>query len=74
MSRYSKTPVLFDAPPVGKSFGQVLTDVESTPYGAGDTVFAAFVGANPRVSGIFFVMCNNIDRLAMSRNFTFRTT
>ena len=46
-----QAPVLFDAPPIGKKFGSVLTDVHtSAPYHAGDIVSAQFVGANPRVS------------------------
>lgn len=33
------------------SFGQILTDVnKGTTFHAGDTVYAVFVGANPRVS------------------------
>ncbi|KAJ7066898.1 Neutral/alkaline nonlysosomal ceramidase [Mycena belliarum] len=43
-----QTGVVFDAPPIGKSFGQVLVDVAKTTYKAGDTVVAQFVGANPR--------------------------
>ncbi|KAJ7200981.1 Neutral/alkaline nonlysosomal ceramidase [Mycena rebaudengoi] len=43
-----QTGVVFDAPPIGKSFGQVLIDVAKTAYHAGDTVIAQFVGANPR--------------------------
>ncbi|KAJ7683523.1 Neutral/alkaline nonlysosomal ceramidase [Mycena rosella] len=43
------TGVVFDAAPIGKSFGQVLIDVvKSAAYKAGDTVVAQFVGANPR--------------------------
>ncbi|KAJ7039381.1 Neutral/alkaline nonlysosomal ceramidase [Mycena alexandri] len=43
------TGVVFDAAPIGKSFGQVLIDVaKTTAYRAGDTVVAQFVGANPR--------------------------
>ncbi|KAJ7174628.1 Neutral/alkaline nonlysosomal ceramidase [Mycena filopes] len=43
------TGVVFDAAPIGKSFGQVLIDVVKTAaYKAGDTVIAQFVGANPR--------------------------
>lgn len=45
-----QTGVVFDAPPIGKKFGAVLTDVKTTAYHAGDTVTATFVGANPRVS------------------------
>jgi neutral ceramidase len=45
-----QTGVVFDAAPIGKSFGQVLIDVVKTAaYKAGDTVVAQFVGANPRV-------------------------
>lgn len=48
-----QTAVVFDAPPIGKKFGAVLTDVQtSTPYRAGNIVSAQFVGANPRVSEI----------------------
>jgi len=44
-----QTGVVFDAAPIGKKFGAVLTDVKTNaPYHAGDTVFAQFVGANPR--------------------------
>jgi len=42
-------PVVFDAAPFGSSFGKLKTDVSTTvPYTAGETVFATFVGANPR--------------------------
>ncbi|GJJ09910.1 hypothetical protein Clacol_004134 [Clathrus columnatus] len=41
-------PVVFDAAPFGKSFGQVLSDVQSTPYSVNQTVSVQFVGANPR--------------------------
>ncbi|KAJ7190130.1 Neutral/alkaline nonlysosomal ceramidase [Mycena pura] len=44
-----QTEVMFDAAPLGKTFGQVLQDVSAdAPYRAGETVFAVFVGANPR--------------------------
>lgn len=43
-----QTGVIFDSPPIGKSFGQALIDVLKTPYHAGDTALAQFVGANPR--------------------------
>jgi len=44
-----QTGVVFDAPPFGKHFGQVLTDVNTqTPYSAGSSVSVQFVGANPR--------------------------
>lgn len=41
------TGVVQDSPPLGKEFGNVLTDVAS-PYRIGTTVKAVFVGANPR--------------------------
>lgn len=43
-----QTGVVFDAPSLGKGFGSVLANVNSTPYRAGDTVHVQFVGANPR--------------------------
>ncbi|KAF7324309.1 Neutral/alkaline nonlysosomal ceramidase [Mycena venus] len=59
-----QTGVVFDAAPIGKKFGQVLIDVAKTAYTAGDTVFAQFVGANPRnnlrLEGTFL----NVDHLA----------
>ncbi|KAK0212090.1 Neutral/alkaline nonlysosomal ceramidase [Desarmillaria ectypa] len=42
-----QTGVVFDAAPIGKHFGDVLTDVKAS-YTVGDTVTAQFVGANPR--------------------------
>ncbi|THU89409.1 Neutral/alkaline nonlysosomal ceramidase [Dendrothele bispora CBS 962.96] len=59
-----QTGVVFDAAPIGKRFGDVLTDVSTTSaYRAGDTVFAQFVGANPRnnlrLEGTFL----NVDQL-----------
>lgn len=45
-----KKPVLFDATPIGRTFGAVLVDVNTnTSYQAGQVVSAKFVGANPRV-------------------------
>ncbi|KAJ7610768.1 hypothetical protein B0H17DRAFT_219200 [Mycena rosella] len=42
------TGVVFDAAPIGKSFGQVLINVvTNVAYKAGDTVVAQFVSANP---------------------------
>jgi len=42
-------PVLFDATPIGRTFGAVLVDVNTnTSYQAGQVVSAKFVGANPR--------------------------
>ncbi|KAJ8074439.1 hypothetical protein PM082_015340 [Marasmius tenuissimus] len=44
-----RTGVVFDAAPIGKKFGDVLTDVRTSgPYRAGETVIVQFVGANPR--------------------------
>jgi len=43
-----QTGVVFDAAPIGHSFGQVLQDVNSIPYSANETVYVLFVGANPR--------------------------
>jgi len=40
--------VVYDSPHFGKSFGDVLTDVASTPYSGGSLVKVVFVGANPR--------------------------
>jgi len=42
-----QTAVVFDAAPIGKTFGAVLSDV-SKSYTTGQTVSAQFVGANPR--------------------------
>lgn len=42
------TDVLFDNPPIFKSFGQVITDVHSAPYYLGEKATVKFVGANPR--------------------------
>ncbi|OCH91072.1 Neutral/alkaline nonlysosomal ceramidase [Obba rivulosa] len=44
-----QTAVIFDSPGLGQKFGGVLADVDTvSPYSAGDTVVAQFVGANPR--------------------------
>jgi neutral ceramidase len=60
-----KTGVVFDLPPLGKQFGQVLKDVKSTPYQVGDTVFAIFVGADPRnnlrLEGTFLTVDHLVD-------------
>ncbi|PUU83950.1 Neutral/alkaline nonlysosomal ceramidase [Tuber borchii] len=40
--------VVHDSPRFGKGFGDVLTDVASTPYSGGSLVKVVFVGANPR--------------------------
>ncbi|KAF2169972.1 hypothetical protein M409DRAFT_19587 [Zasmidium cellare ATCC 36951] len=42
------TPVIQDTAPFFKQFGDVLSDVNPTPYEAGDAIVARFVGANPR--------------------------
>ncbi|TEB38006.1 Neutral/alkaline nonlysosomal ceramidase [Coprinellus micaceus] len=58
-----QTGVVFDAAPIGKKFGDVLVNVNTTPYRAGDKVSAQFVGANPRnnlrLEGTFLT----VDRL-----------
>ncbi|KAJ6566570.1 Neutral/alkaline nonlysosomal ceramidase [Mycena capillaripes] len=43
-----QTDVKFDAAPFMKHFGQTLQDVRAEAYRPGETVFARFVGANPR--------------------------
>ncbi|KAJ3969998.1 Neutral/alkaline nonlysosomal ceramidase [Lentinula raphanica] len=66
-------PVVFDAAPLGSKFGQVQTDVSSSPYQAGQTAFATFVGANPRnnlrLEGTFL----NVDRLVAGAWQPFKT-
>lgn len=42
------TKVVFDNPPLGKSFGDVVTKPDDQTYKPGDTVRTTFVGANPR--------------------------
>ncbi|KIM36782.1 hypothetical protein M413DRAFT_20430 [Hebeloma cylindrosporum] len=69
-----QTAVVFDAPPIGKKFGAVLTDVKtSAPYHAGDTVSAQFAGANPRnnlrLEGTFLT----VDQLVSGQWKTVRT-
>ncbi|KAH9485768.1 Neutral ceramidase 2 [Psilocybe cubensis] len=69
-----QTGVVFDASPIGKKFGAVLTDVNTNaPYHAGDTVFAQFVGANPRnnlrLEGTFLT----VDQLVSGQWKTVRT-
>jgi len=44
-----QTGVVFDNPPPGKKFGDVLIAPRAT-YKTGDIAVAQFVGANPRVS------------------------
>jgi neutral ceramidase len=41
------TGVVYDNPPLGKNFGDVVTDVNDS-YSIGDVINATFVGANPR--------------------------
>jgi neutral ceramidase len=44
-----QTGVVFDNPPIGKKFGDVVSDVNpNTPYKPGSLVTTTFVGANPR--------------------------
>jgi len=44
-----QTGVVYDGAPIGQSFGDVNTDVDtSSAYAIGDTVWAQFVGADPR--------------------------
>ncbi|KAJ8591584.1 Neutral/alkaline nonlysosomal ceramidase [Rhizopogon salebrosus TDB-379] len=43
-----QNPVIADYPPIFKKFGDILIDVGSRTYYAGDTVAVRFVGANPR--------------------------
>jgi neutral ceramidase len=47
----AQTGVVFDSPGAGHNFGDVLIDVHSS-YTVGQTVWAQFVGANPRVRDI----------------------
>ncbi|KAK6510601.1 hypothetical protein TWF506_009704 [Arthrobotrys conoides] len=41
------TGVVYDNPPIFKSFGQITTDAAAS-YRSGDTVTVVFIGANPR--------------------------
>ncbi|KAG2083487.1 Neutral/alkaline non-lysosomal ceramidase-domain-containing protein [Suillus cothurnatus] len=58
-----QTSVVVDNPPIFKHFGDVLIDVESGIYHAGDTVAVRFVGANPwnnlRLDGTFLTHFTN---------------
>ncbi|KAF8756647.1 Neutral/alkaline non-lysosomal ceramidase, C-terminal [Rhizoctonia solani] len=67
-----QTGVVFDAAPIGKSFGSVLTDVTGS-YKRGQKVTATFQAANPRnnlrLEGTFLT----IDRLTGSTWSTYRT-
>jgi neutral ceramidase len=42
------TGVVYDGAPLGKSYGNVLSNPGSGSYGPGDIINATFVGANPR--------------------------
>ncbi|KAJ5257120.1 hypothetical protein N7478_013224 [Penicillium angulare] len=42
------TGVVYDNSPIGKSFGDVISNPSNKTYGPGDTVNTTFVGANPR--------------------------
>ncbi|KEP52903.1 neutral/alkaline nonlysosomal ceramidase [Rhizoctonia solani 123E] len=69
-----QTGVVFDAAPIGKNFGSVLTDVTtSSAYKRGQKVTATFQAANPRnnlrLGGTFLT----IDRLTGSAWTTYRT-
>ncbi|KDN36224.1 hypothetical protein RSAG8_10987, partial [Rhizoctonia solani AG-8 WAC10335] len=69
-----QTGVVFDAAPIGKSFGSVLTDVTtSSAYKRGQKVTATFQAANPRnnlrLEGTFLT----IERLTSSTWATYRT-
>ncbi|KNZ73390.1 Neutral ceramidase A, partial [Termitomyces sp. J132] len=58
--------IVFDAAPIGNVFGDVLVDVNTTPYHACDTVSAQFVGANPRAS--YFLLCDLTNCLIFPLN------
>lgn len=50
----AQTPVIYDNAPLGKRFGDVVTDVStSSSYQAGDTPFAVFVGYVMNVSALY---------------------
>ncbi|KAJ5364284.1 Neutral ceramidase 2 [Penicillium cataractarum] len=42
------TGVVYDNPPIGKSYGDVVSNPAEQTYGPGDLVNTTFVGANPR--------------------------
>ncbi|KZT18577.1 Neutral/alkaline nonlysosomal ceramidase [Neolentinus lepideus HHB14362 ss-1] len=67
-----QTGVIVDHPPLGKNFGNVLKDV-SGPYTAGQTVFAQFVGANPRNNLRLEQTFLTVDKLSGSEWSTYRT-
>lgn len=65
--------MVFDAAPIGKRFGAVLVDVNSTPYHVGDTVSAQFVGANPRVN-IFYHLIPEQSLILLQNNLRLEST
>ncbi|QRV98228.1 hypothetical protein RhiJN_26247 [Ceratobasidium sp. AG-Ba] len=68
-----QTGVVFDAVPIGKSFGSVLTDVNSSAYTRGQRVSAVFQAANPRNNLRLEDTFLSIDRLAGGTWSTYRT-
>ncbi|KAI0692157.1 Neutral/alkaline nonlysosomal ceramidase [Cytidiella melzeri] len=61
-----RTGVIVDNAPIGKKFGDVLIDVNTaSAYQAGETVFAQFVGANPRnnfrLEGTFLTVDQSVN-------------
>ncbi|QRV84194.1 hypothetical protein RhiJN_12210 [Ceratobasidium sp. AG-Ba] len=68
-----QTGVVFDAVPIGKSFGSVLTDVNSSAYTRGQRVSAVFQAANPRNNLRLEDTFLSIDRLAGGTWTTYRT-
>ncbi|KDN46829.1 hypothetical protein RSAG8_03906, partial [Rhizoctonia solani AG-8 WAC10335] len=69
-----QTGVVFDAAPIGKSFGSVLTDVTtSSAYKRGQKVTATFQAANPRNNLRLERTFLTIDRLTSSTWTTYRT-
>ncbi|KAH0586876.1 hypothetical protein H2248_005715 [Termitomyces sp. 'cryptogamus'] len=58
-----QSDVVFDAAPIGTTLGDVLVDVNTTPYHAVDTFSAQFVGANPRNNLRLESMFLTVDQL-----------
>ncbi|KAG8717357.1 hypothetical protein FRC08_007643, partial [Ceratobasidium sp. 394] len=66
--------VVLDAAPIGKSFGSVLTDVNTaTPYARGQRVSAVFQAANPRNNLRLEDTFLTVDRLTGGTWTTYRT-
>ncbi|KAG8735768.1 hypothetical protein FRC10_010164 [Ceratobasidium sp. 414] len=66
--------VVLDAVPIGKSFGFVLTDVNTaTPYARGQRVSAVFQAANPRNNLRLEDTFLTVDRLTSGTWTTYRT-